>query len=100
MDGCSVSATTRITVMPADPAMPQTHTDETRLMPSRQAGRPIPAAAQLFFRLVVTISESPRVMKLALVACDLLTIAVLLAWLRSTAPIRHGWRSPMPGTRW
>ena len=72
------------TVLPSDPAMAGTHTDDTRLMPSRNAQTPYPAAAQLFFRLVVTIRESAGAMKLALVGCDLLTIAVLLAWLRST----------------
>lgn len=71
-------------VIPSDPAVAGTHTGETRLMPSRHDRTPYPAAAQLFFRLVVTIHESPRTMKLALVICDLLTIAVLLAWLRST----------------
>ena len=72
------------TVLPSDPAMAGTHTDDTRLMPSSHARTPYPAAAQLFFRLVVTVRESAGAMKLALVACDLLTIAVLLAWLRST----------------
>ena len=73
------------TVIPSDPAVAETHTPLTRLMPSRNAATPYPAAAQLFFRLVVTISEAPRAMKVAMLACDLLTIAVLLAWLRSTA---------------
>jgi hypothetical protein len=72
------------TVIPSDPAVAGTHTNLTRLMPSRNAGTPYPAAAQLFFRLVVTISEAPRAMKIAMLACDLLTIAVLVAWLRST----------------
>jgi alpha-1,6-mannosyltransferase len=72
-------------VTPSDPAVAGTHTDETRLMPSRNARTPYPAGAQLFFRLVVTIHDSARAMKLALLACDLLTIAVLLAWLRSTS---------------
>jgi hypothetical protein len=71
-------------VNPADPAMAATHTDETRQMPSIRARTPYPAAAQWFFRFVVSIHESPRAMKLALVACDLLTIAVLLSWLKST----------------
>jgi alpha-1,6-mannosyltransferase len=71
-------------VVPADPAMAATHTDETRQMPSIGARTPYPAAAQWFFRLVVTIHESSRAMKLALAACDLLTIAVLVAWLTST----------------
>jgi alpha-1,6-mannosyltransferase len=71
-------------VTPSDPAVADTHTDLTRRMPSRNAQTPYPAAAQLFFRLVVTIHESARAMKLAMVACDLLTVAVLIAWLRST----------------
>jgi hypothetical protein len=71
-------------VMPSDPAVAWTHTDESRQMPSIRARTPYPAAAQLFFRLVVSISESARAMKLALLACDLLTIAVLLAWMSSS----------------
>jgi hypothetical protein len=71
-------------VIPSDPAVASTHTDETRLMPSRNAATPYPAAAQLFFRLVVTVHESGRAMKIALNLCDLLTIAVLIAWLRET----------------
>jgi hypothetical protein len=73
------------TVVPADPEMAGTHTEETLKMPSIHARTPYPAAAQLFFRFVVTIHDSARAMKLSLVACDLLTIAVLLAWLRSTS---------------
>ncbi|HEX7018709.1 MAG TPA: hypothetical protein VF159_01755 [Gemmatimonadaceae bacterium] len=68
-------------VVPADPAMAWTHTPETRAMPSRRAHTPYPAAAQLFFRLVVTVRDSPRAMKFALVLCDLLTILALRAWL-------------------
>lgn len=73
-------------VLPADPAYAWTHSELTRRMssPSLHARTPYPAAAQLFFRLVVTIRETSRTMKLALVICDLLTILVLLAWLRQT----------------
>jgi alpha-1,6-mannosyltransferase len=71
-------------VIPSDPALAGTHTPETRQMPSIHARTPYPAAAQLFFRLVVTIHESPRAMKLSLAACDVLTIAVLIGWMRST----------------
>jgi alpha-1,6-mannosyltransferase len=70
--------------IPSDPALAGTHTDETRLMPSRNAQTPYPAAAQLFFRLVVTLHDTPQAMKVAFVLCDLLTIAVLIAWLRSS----------------
>lgn len=72
-------------VIPSDPAVAGTHTDQTRLMPSRNARTPYPAAAQLFFRFVTTVHESIYAIKLALVGCDLLTIAVLLAWLRATS---------------
>jgi hypothetical protein len=71
-------------VVPADPDVAWTHTDLTRRMPSIHARTPYPAAAQLFFRLVVTIRETPRAMKLALVGCDLLTVLVLVTWLRQT----------------
>lgn len=68
-------------VVPADPAVAHTHTDETRRMPSIRAATPYPPGAQVFFRLVVAIRDSTRGMKLALVACDLLTILVLWRWL-------------------
>jgi hypothetical protein len=68
-------------VVPDDPAVAATHTDETRAMPSRRARSPYPPAAQLFFRLVVTIHDSTRTMKVALVLCDLMTIIVLWRWL-------------------
>ena len=68
-------------VVPADPAVAHTHTDETRRMPSIRAATPYPPGAQLFFRLVVAIRDSTLAMKLALVACDLLTILVLWRWL-------------------
>jgi hypothetical protein len=72
-------------VLPADPEFAGTHTEITRKMPSIRARTPYPAAAQLFFRLVVTIRETPRAMKLALVVCDLLTMLVLVRWLRQTS---------------
>jgi alpha-1,6-mannosyltransferase len=71
-------------IVPSDPGLAWTHTDETRRMPSRNDRTPYGAAAQLFFRLIVSIHESTRTMKLALVVCDLLTIAVLVAWLRGS----------------
>ena len=78
-------------VLPADPAVAWTHTDETRKMPSIRARTPYPAAAQLFFRAVVTIRETSRAMKWSLLLCDLATIWVLLAWLRQTG--RSPWLS-------
>lgn len=77
------------TVLPADPAMAATHTAETIQMPSRRARTPYPPGAQLFFRLVVTLHDSSRAMKLALVGCDLLTILVLWRWLAVTR--RNEW---------
>ena len=70
-----------------DPAVAWTHTDETRLMPSIHDRTPYPAAAQLFFRVIVSIADSSRLMKIALVVCDLLTIAVLLALAARHRPI-------------
>ena len=78
-------------VVPADPAVAWTHTDETRKMPSLRARTPYPAAAQLFFRAVVTIRETSRAMKWSLVLFDLVTIWVLVAWLRQTG--RSPWLS-------
>jgi len=68
-------------VRPADPGLEFTHTDETRDMPSARARTPYPPAAQMFFRFVVSIHDSGRAMKLALIACDLLTMLVLWRWL-------------------
>jgi hypothetical protein len=64
--------------------MAATHTDETRRMPSARARTPYPPGAQLFFRLVVSMHDSTRAMKAALVACDLMTILILWRWLVHT----------------
>ena len=72
------------TVVPADPAMVPTHTAETAAMPSRRHRTPYPPAAQLFFRLVVALRDSTLMMKLAVVFCDVLTIAVVWKWLAVT----------------
>jgi hypothetical protein len=76
-------------VLPADPQLQWTHTDETRDMPSARHRTPYPPAAQMFFRLVVSIHDSARAMKLAIVMCDLLTILVLWRWLIATG--RNPW---------
>jgi glycosyl transferase family 87 len=68
-------------VIPSDPAVASIHTDETRRMPSLRTRTPYPPAAQLFFRLVVSIHDSTRTMKIALVACDLLTMLIVWRWL-------------------
>jgi hypothetical protein len=71
-------------VLPSDPAMAHTHDAETVRMPSRHDRTPYPPAAQLFFRLMVAISDSARAMKLALMLCDLATILIVWRWLRAT----------------
>ena len=68
-------------VVPADPALAHTHTDDTRAMPSRRQHTPYPPVAQLFFRMVVGVHDSAHAMRLALTACDLLTVVVIWRWL-------------------
>ena len=76
-------------VVPANPELAHTHTADTARMPSRFDRTPYPPAAQLFFRAMVAISGSPLAMKLALLACDLLTIIVVWRWLRLSG--RNEW---------
>jgi alpha-1,6-mannosyltransferase len=71
-------------VIPADPALAHTHTEQTAAMPSLRHKTPYPPAAQLFFRLVVAVWDSTLAMKLALVGGDLLTLIVLWRWLAIT----------------
>ena len=71
-------------VVPSDPALAHTHTVDTVRMPSRNARTPYPPAAQLFFRLMVTLWESARVMKSVLGLLDIATIFILLRSLRVT----------------
>jgi glycosyl transferase family 87 len=68
-------------ILPNDSSLAHTHVDGSDKMPSRNDRTPYPPAAQLFFRMVVTISDSTVAMKLALVICDLLAIAVMRRWL-------------------
>jgi alpha-1,6-mannosyltransferase len=83
-------------VLPSDPALAHTHNAETDRMPSARARTPYPPAAQLFFRAVVTIHDSSRFMKLALVFCDLLTLLAAWRWLAITGrnewlALAYGW---------
>jgi alpha-1,6-mannosyltransferase len=66
---------------PADPGLEYTHDDQTRGMPSARHRTPYPPGAQIFFRFVVSIRDSGRAMKVALIVCDLLTMLVLWRWL-------------------
>jgi hypothetical protein len=68
-------------IIPADPAVADTHTAETQRMPSLRTRTPYPPAAQLFFRVVVWIHDSTRTMKLALALCDVITILIVWRWL-------------------
>ncbi len=76
-------------VIPSEPSVAHTHTADTVRMPSRHDRTPYPPAAQLFFRAIVTISEAPLTMKLALLLCDLGAILFLWQWLRATG--RNEW---------
>lgn len=71
-------------VLPSDPALEYTHTDETRQMPSARTRTPYPPAAQLFFRAITSVHESTLALKLALVLCDLITMIVVWRWLALT----------------
>ena len=70
-------------VVPSDPALAHTHTADTARMPSRNARTPYPPAAQLVFRLMVTLRESARVMKTVLTLLDIATIVIVLQCLRA-----------------
>jgi alpha-1,6-mannosyltransferase len=76
-------------VVPRDSAVRHLHTAETLLMNHRYLPTPYPAAAELFFRAVVTVHESARAMKSAIVLCDAALAAVLIWWL--TASNRSPW---------
>lgn len=83
-------------VLPSDPALAHTHNEETGSMPSAHDRTPYPPVSQMFFRLVVTIHDSARAMKLALVLCDLLTMIVVWRWLAATGrnewlALAYGW---------
>jgi hypothetical protein len=78
-----------LVVIPQDPAYDAIHTPDTRLMQHTHLRSPYPPAAQLFFRIVTTASESPRAFKAAAATADLLTCLVLLSLLRATG--RPAW---------
>jgi hypothetical protein len=68
-------------VAPDDPRYAAIHTSDTRLMHHTHIPSPYPPAAQLFFRLVAAVSESPRAFKAAASAADLGVCFVLLKLL-------------------
>lgn len=68
------------TSTPSDPALQHLHTAATRKAEHVTLRAVYPPGAELFFRAVTAIHESPFALKLALVACEALTVWLLLAW--------------------
>jgi len=75
--------------IPSDPSLAALHTAETRGMNNAGVPSPYPAGAQLFFRVVTTISESARAFKLSFVLCDFAVMIVLWEILRRTDRPQH-----------
>ncbi|HXH05881.1 MAG TPA: hypothetical protein VNI83_04750 [Vicinamibacterales bacterium] len=67
-------------VTPSDPAIAHLHTPVTRRAEHVTLRAVYPPGAQLFFRAVTAVHESPLAVKLALVGCEALTVGLLLAW--------------------
>jgi hypothetical protein len=76
-------------LVPSDPAFAGLHTSETRGMNHADLPSPYPPGAQLLFRAVTAIDESVFAMKVAFVLCELLTVFVLLDFLRRTGRAEH-----------
>jgi alpha-1,6-mannosyltransferase len=76
-------------IVPSDRVHQELHTAETRRMNHPELPTPYPAGAELFFRGVMTINESTRMMKSALAACDAASVMVLLLWLFNSG--RNPW---------
>lgn len=72
------------TLIPQAPEAAWLHTADTRRMNNPDVPSPYPPAAQLFFVLVTTFTESARGFKWALALCDAGVIAALLVWLKTT----------------
>ncbi len=66
---------------PNDPAVAWLHTAGTRHMNNQGVASPYPPVAQFFFRGVTAVHESAEAFKVALVACEVLLVLVLWAWL-------------------
>lgn len=71
-------------VVPEDPGVAHLHTATTRRMENGWVPTIYPPAAELFFRGVTAVEESPRAMKAALLACDVSVAVMLLGWLAAT----------------
>ena len=79
------------TSTPKDPALAHLHTEVTRRIDPTSAELPTiyPPLAELFFRLVSSVHESVTAMVVAVLLCDLLTLAIVWRWLVSTG--RNPW---------
>jgi len=75
-------------VVPDDPTAAALHTPVTRRLNNGWVPSPYPPGAQLFFRAVTAVEESARAMKVALVACDVLVVAVVLRLLAASGQSR------------
>ncbi len=71
-------------VVPSNSDLRHLHTAETLLMNHPGVPTPYPAAAELFFRAVMTVGDSARALKSAIFLCDAALVAVLLCWLVSS----------------
>jgi hypothetical protein len=77
-------------VVPSDPALAPLHTDETRRINNADVPTPYPPGAQLFFRLVLQVSERAYAFKIALAICDVVLGVILWRWLIATG-VSPGW---------
>jgi hypothetical protein len=76
-------------VIPADPAFAWLHTPDTRGLNNPDVPSPYPAGAQLFFRAVTAIHESPFAFKLAFFVCDIGIVLALFDLLRRSGEGGH-----------
>lgn len=73
-------------VAPADPGLAVLHTADTRRIDPTSAELPTvyPPAAEIFFRAVTGVRETPRAIVVAIVVCDALIAVGVWLWLRAT----------------
>ncbi|HEX2713941.1 MAG TPA: hypothetical protein VHM88_17240, partial [Candidatus Acidoferrales bacterium] len=76
-------------VIPRDPAFAALHTADTRELNNPDVPTPYPAGAELFFRAITAIHESPFAFNAAFVICDLGIVLLLLVELRRVGLGEH-----------
>jgi alpha-1,6-mannosyltransferase len=69
------------TVRPDDPAVAWVHSPLTLRMNNPGVPSPYPPVAQLYFRAVTAVRETPEAIKVSLVLCEALLVLVLWRWL-------------------